>query len=482
MKRFLPRTLGGQLIAVMLLAVALSQGVSLLIYGSERAKALRGVLREECLGRVASAYRLAQATPVEGRAQMLETVGTPLMRHWLSTAPPGPVPDWQRTAREHILKQTPVAGGGAAANNLFAHDSILDRVSAAQWQTLPPDAWLLRLPIHFAQLSEWNGFAFAIRLDDGTWLNTVYAKPAYLVRTTATPGYYAAMAVTAVIFSVAALFIARRVSRPLRHLAQSSERLGRGEELQLLAEEGPDDIRSTTETFNRMQIRLRRFVEDRTKMLAAISHDLRTPITSLRLRVEFIKDPEMKEKLIATLDEMQAMTEVVLAFAREESTVEPTRAVDIDALVESVCDDLTEMGWDVTFAGGDRTPFRCRPDGLKRALCNVIENAVRYGERARVHLTLSPEWLEIAIDDDGPGIPEEDSERVFAPFVRLETSRNRATGGVGLGLAIARSIVRAHGGDIHLSNRPEAGLRVTLRLPQPVGQKPLQEAVPAAAA
>jgi signal transduction histidine kinase len=184
----------------------------------------------------------------------------------------------------------------------------------------------------------------------------------------------------------------------------------------------------------------------------------------MRLRAEFVSDEETRQKLLTTLNEMQAMTEATLAFAREDATQEPTRTVDLSALLESLCADLADLGWDVTFSNGEKIPYRCRADALRRAVRNLIENAVRYGERARVALTRTRDGIEITVDDDGPGIPEADMERVFGPFVRLESSRNRATGGVGLGLSIARTIVRAHGGDIALANHNS--LRATVKLPR----------------
>ena len=265
--------------------------------------------------------------------------------------------------------------------------------------------------------------------------------------------------------SVFGIIIARGMARPMRRLAVAAEALGRGEAVAPLPEAGPDDIRQTAEAFNRMQERLQRFVEDRTRMLAAIGHDLRTPITSLRLRAEFVADEETREKMLATMDEMQRMTEATLAFAREEATAEDTRTVDLSALVESLCDDLAELGQDVTFLDGPKIGYRCRPDALRRAVRNLVENAVRYGERARVSVARADDAIEIMVEDDGPGIPDGAVERVFAPFFRLENSRNRETGGVGLGLSIARTIVRHHGGDIVLANQTK-GLRATISLPR----------------
>lgn len=465
MKGLLPRTLGGQLILVMLLAVAISQIVTLVIYRLERAKAMRGVLGEECLGRAVSAFRLAESIPAVQRAETLEAIETPLARYWTSTGEMLAPGEWQQQAREHLLTPTSATGGRKSTASLFTHEEMLAATNDSVWTTLPMGNGLVREPIHRLDLARWNGFGYCMRLDGGTWLNMVYSKPHVLMQTTLTPGYYAALAITILIFGSAAIFIARRISRPLRHLAKSAERLGRGQQLEVLPEEGPDDIRSTIAAFNRMQVRLRRFLEDRTRLLAAIGHDLRTPITSLRLRTEFIADPEMREKFTATLDEMQSMAEAALSFAQSESLAETTRVVELNALLESICDDLAELGWKVEFKPDGRLPYPCRPAALRRAVRNVIENAVRYGDIARVSLKPSKEGIEILVEDDGPGIPESDRDKVFEPFVRLEASRNRDTGGVGLGLAISRSIIRAHGGEITLS-QANAGLRVHLHLPE----------------
>jgi signal transduction histidine kinase len=202
-------------------------------------------------------------------------------------------------------------------------------------------------------------------------------------------------------------------------------------------------------------------------MLAAISHDLRTPITSLRLRAEFVEDEETRSRILDTLDEMQSMTEATLAFAREEAAEEETRTVDLAALVDSVVADLAELGHAVAFVGAERTLIACRRTALRRALRNLVDNAATYGKRAIVRLEQDPRELRVVIEDEGPGIPVPEKERVFEPFVRLEPSRSRETGGIGLGLAIARTIVRNHGGDIVLENRTDGGLRATVHLPHP---------------
>jgi signal transduction histidine kinase len=179
-----------------------------------------------------------------------------------------------------------------------------------------------------------------------------------------------------------------------------------------------------------------------------------------------MKEQEAREKMLETLEDMQRMTEATLAFARDEASTEVSRSVDLNALIDSLCQDLADMGMDVKFENAEKTPYTCRPTSLKRALRNVIENAVNYGGRAEVKLQQNDTEFQIAIQDDGPGIPEQDFERVFQPFVRLEESRNKQTGGIGLGMAIARSIVRKHGGDMSLANTQGSGLTVTIHLPE----------------
>ena len=216
-----------------------------------------------------------------------------------------------------------------------------------------------------------------------------------------------------------------------------------------------------------MQDRIRRFVEDRTQMLAAISHDLGTPITRLRLRAEFVDDKEQRKKMLADLDDMEKMVFSALSFARDEAASEPHAMVDLRTLLQRVCDDMADAGYAITLdVGNGAVPYGCRPAALRRALTNLIDNAIKYGRRARVSLDHDQDGFLIRIDDNGPGIPNDLQEDAFKPFRRLEASRSRETGGTGLGLTLARTIIRAHGGDVTLVNRTEGGLRVEARLPR----------------
>jgi signal transduction histidine kinase len=203
-------------------------------------------------------------------------------------------------------------------------------------------------------------------------------------------------------------------------------------------------------------------------MLGAISHDLRTPITGLRLRAELVDDDENRERMLAIVDEIHHLTEATLALAKEDSFTEVTDRVDLSSLIESIVDDLTDVGIDVACEVERNVQLSCRPYSLRRAIRNLAENGAKYGHRSRITMATEGDVVRITIDDDGPGIPEDQLERVLLPFVRLETSRSRQTGGAGLGLAITRSIVLNHGGELKLANRPEGGLRATMLLPRAV--------------
>jgi signal transduction histidine kinase len=226
---------------------------------------------------------------------------------------------------------------------------------------------------------------------------------------------------------------------------------------------GPSEVRNTTLAFNRMQDRLTRFVTERTHMLAALSHDLRSPLTAMRLRIEMLDETEDSVRLKSLVEEMQAMVEATLEFARGVAKAEPEATVDLAALLADIVSDVG--GVRANLAPSQPVPVTIRPHMLNRALRNLIDNAVRYGDVANVTLTQEPGMVIITIADSGPGLPKDQLEAVFEPFVRLEGSRNRDTGGVGLGLAIARTIVQAHGGTVLLRNRAGGGLDAIVRLP-----------------
>ncbi|WP_086644736.1 cell wall metabolism sensor histidine kinase WalK [Acetobacter sp. DsW_063] len=262
----------------------------------------------------------------------------------------------------------------------------------------------------------------------------------------------------------------RRLIAPVGTLAAAAEALAPDDSGPPLPENGPLEIARAAAAFNAMAARIRRFVSDRTLLLTAIGHDLRTPITRLKLRAEFIDDDEMRQKFLADLNELSAMVEATLAFGRDSSSHEPVSSLNLTALAQTIVDDFTEAHLDISDKielVGDPPPIiiRARPLSLKRALTNLIGNAIAYGGGARVMLGKKPDGeIVVRIEDDGPGLPECELERMFEPFVRAEESRNRETGGTGLGLSIARTIVRGQGGDIVLRNRSPHGLAAIVTL------------------
>jgi len=261
------------------------------------------------------------------------------------------------------------------------------------------------------------------------------------------------------------IFFIRSQTRSLRQLADASERFGRGETVAPLETSGPSEVVVLIQAFNTMQGRLSDFIKDRLRLLAGVSHDLRTPLTTLRLKAEFVDDDGVRDGIIATVDEMTAICETTLAFTRAEATTEQTEVVDLGTLVGEIQEDFDLVGEDVHLKTSTPVTYPCRPVALKRALRNLIENAIRYGGKAEVSFAREADAVTIRVEDNGEGLPQDMIEEAFKPFVRLEPSRNAETGGIGLGLAIARSIVKAHGGTLTLANMPEGGLRAEICLP-----------------
>ena len=466
--RLSPKSLAGQLTLLLLIALAAAQGVAVVLFAWERIEALRHAHRDNAVLRTATVARLLADTPAALHDSVIAAASTDLARFSLTG--------------ESVVGET---GAGERAAAIAAELSAALGVVAERVRVAP--LWTRYLDDddgnddhhhdrdddddrdgdraddgHHHRGPDW--FTASVALADGRWLNVAVGPP---------PGAPAWGAAFVAVFLLSALGIAavavvtgRRLAKPMRSLANAAGRLGRGETLADLPETGPVETRETVRAFNLMRARLDRYVRDRTAMLAAVSHDLKTPITSLRLHAEFVEDVETKAKILAALDEMQRMTEDALAFIREDMHREETRTVDLHALVDSVAADLAELGHDIAIADSERVLAAGRPAALRRALRNLLENAAAYGGWATARIERDDQEIRVVVEDEGPGIPEDDLERVFEPFVRLEASRSRDTGGSGLGLAISRSIVRGHGGDVRLENRAEGGLRATVALPE----------------
>jgi len=266
-------------------------------------------------------------------------------------------------------------------------------------------------------------------------------------------------------FALAALLV-YTVTRSLDRLARAADALGAHPDGPPIEEAGSSEIRRVIGAFNRMQRRVREHLVERTRLLGAISHDLRTPITRLRLRTEMLAEREVGARMQRDLDEMEAMVGSTLEFFRGQEAEAPRLPVDIGALVDSLVEDRRDVGQLIRVTGEAHAPYPGNARTLRRCLENLVENALRYGGGAEIALEDRDSMLRITVRDHGPGVPEAEQQRVFEPYVRLDPSRNPASGGVGLGLSVARNIARWHGGDVVLANAPDGGLRATLVLPR----------------
>lgn len=469
MRRWWQQSLAGRFVALILLALLVGQSIAFLISSMQREAAIRQTVQADFINRSTALSKVLGTVPTEVRQTVLIASSTGYARFWLSDEASTRDPQvWFGMARFYldqsvqalIRTQTPGAPTINLAPKTAKPKDSAHNADVTAWQAFTADSGLAHA--RFVYFSGHEGMGIVGQLDDGSWLNAAYHKPNPVSLWSSQS--LLSVGITATVLCLIGVLVARQIARPLQQLTASAEALGRGESIQLQPPSGPDDVRQLYESFNRMQLRLHRFIVDRTHMLAAIGHDLRTPLTTLRLRAEFIPDAELQGRILDTVAEMQAITEATLSFAKHEGAEEETRVVDITALLGSLCDDLAELGLPVEFLEGERLDYRCRPNSLRRAIRNLIENAVRYGGSATVRLQELPGSLEIWVQDAGPGIPPEEMERVFEPFYRLEHSRNRNTGGVGLGLSIARAVARQHGGDLHL-HPLQPGLQAVVSLP-----------------
>ncbi|MFC6673861.1 ATP-binding protein [Marinobacterium aestuariivivens] len=270
--------------------------------------------------------------------------------------------------------------------------------------------------------------------------------------------------ISLVVMMLFGVWIVRSLTRPLRRLARAAESFGQGQ-AQPVPETGSYELEMTARAFNAMQLRIQRYLDDRERLFASISHDLKTPITRLRLRAEMLDDDDEREAFCRDLEDLDMLVKGALQSVKDTDIHENRVEVDLHRLLEHLCDSARLGGQTVTLQGEQHMPFFGKPLALRRCLGNLIDNALFYGGSAAIRMDDSPERLEIRVLDDGPGIPEDKLERAFAPYTRLSTQRS-GQAGMGLGLSIARNIARAHGGELRLQNRPEGGLEACLTLPR----------------
>ena len=464
MSRLLPASLFGQTLLILLAGLIISHAFGSWIYTADREQAVRAVGGFAAAQRIANLTRLVQEAPRESRERIVAALSDPTFRVSLSDEAPA-----IRTAND----DAPVAQAirDFLVDQLSLGPARQPRVSAALPDGAGFGGWhpmMGRGPMMhgFGAFGAFGGFRdlqVAVPLPDRQWLSFATALPAS--GPSFSQQFLLSMGIMAIIILAVSVWAVRRVTAPLASLSAAAERFGNDLNAPPMPETGTIETRQAARAFNTMQARLRSLLENRTRMLAAISHDLRTPLTLLRLRAENIDSVQEREKTLATIAEIDAMVASTLQFARDEARAEPRRRTDLAALLASTVDDLADAGLPVAMTPAEPLVYECQPAALKRALSNLLDNAITYGKRARAAIRSTPHGVEITIDDDGPGIPESELVRVFQPFYRMEASRSRETGGIGLGLAIALSVVQSHGGELSLRNRPEGGLRARITLP-----------------
>ena len=466
MSGFLPRSLFGQTLLALLVGLVISHAAGSWIYTLDREQAVRAVGGFAAAQRITNLTRLVQDTPRESRERIVAALNDQTFRVALSAKPPamasgdddGQVAD---AIRDFLVDQ--LSFGSAQQPRVSASWPARSGSVFGNWHPMMGRGPMMHGFGAFGPFGGFRELQVAIPLSDGQWLSFATALPqggpAFSRQ------FLLSMGLMAIIILVISIWVVRRVTGPLASLSSAAEKLGSDLNAPPMPETGTIEMRQASRAFNTMQARLRSLMENRTRMLAAISHDLRTPLTLLRLRAEHVEDASERDKMLASIAEMDSMIAATLQFARDEAMAEPHRRTDLTALLASVVDDMADTGLPVAMAPAQSIVCECQPVALKRAIANLIDNAVKYGKRAHATIRSTPQAVEITIDDEGPGIPEDELVRVFQPYYRVEGSRSRETGGIGLGLAIALSIIQAHGGKLTLSNRSEGGLRARVSLP-----------------
>lgn len=460
--RLLPRSLFSRLVLVLLGGLLVAQLVSFAIHMQERGELLLRASGAQSAQRIADIVRLLEPADAEGRRQIVKVLAEPPLVVRMDRPP---------------LPEQAQAGTGSA---LFA--ALVRRFLGDGWpvQVVAVEVPAGRFrPGH--RPGEWGpprggfggmhgagqrGLAYLaqVRLHDGTLVTFDARQPeqeaGWPIR------MLGSLAVLLAAVVGVSLLAVRWATRPLKLLADAADELGRNIHRPPLEETGPVEVVRAAHAFNAMQARLVAYLRERTSVLAAMSHDLKTPVTRLRLRAELLPDPQLRGKFTQDLQELEQMVAATLDFLRGVQGAEALQPVDVLALLESLQADLSETGGRVAIAGRPLRPYPAQPAALKRCVRNLLENAVKYGQAAAVEVRDADDALRISVMDEGPGLPQEELERVFEPFHRVESSRNRDTGGTGLGLTIARSIAEMHGGRLTLHNRAEGGLEARLTLPR----------------
>lgn len=439
--RLLPSSLFGRIVLLLTVGIVGAQIIGASIHLSERFRLLSTTISGEFAQQIAAVYRTINSQPESARVSLTASLSRPRMQLAIMPA----------VTRAMSSEDKQTADANLPKSELSFEDKLV--------QALGPNirARLLQVP-------EADNFKFdvVLELSNGQWLRVTGAPPPEVFG----QPWHAIIGLSFMLLVIVLLVVvvARITVRPLTRLAQAANDVAQNLKHPPLEENGPSEVREAARAFNAMQKRIREGIEERERFLAAVSHDLKTPVTRLRLRAEMLTDTRLRQEIGNDVNELQQLIDDALDFLRGRSVDEPAQPIDLVALVESVADDFGHAG-EVEVSAPDSLRFNGKPIALQRALRNLVDNAIKYGERARLELRLDQGAVVITVDDDGPGLPAEQLDAVFEPFFRGESSRCRDTGGTGLGLAIVRLVAHSHGGKVHLTNRPQGGLRAEMVLP-----------------
>lgn len=481
----LPRSLYGRLLAVLLGGLVIAQLASLAVYWQDRGEFVQRAMGMRSVQRIADITRLLDGMTPQERSKVIGVINSPALRVSLDLAPIAAQEQDEDRARQaaafrsvltrilgasydisvHITDGPTIRGTGPGSGYGMGMGGAGRGPGSPPYPGMGPGFGPGMGPGVGSGMGPFGpSFVVQSRLTDGTLVTFDARQPA-----DASSWPYRlllSLAILSIAVIALTLLAARWVTRPLKTLAAAAERLGEDIDQPPLDESGPLEVSRAAHAFNQMQQRLAKFIHDRTRVFAAMSHDLKTPITRLRLRAELLDDAALREKFEQDLLEMEHMVKATLDFMRGLEETEPVQALDVMALLHTLQEQSGEMHQEVRITGAVAGPYPGRLQALKRCLGNLVDNALQYGGSATVAVEDAPHELRIHVRDRGPGIPEAQLELAFDPFYRIEASRSRSTGGTGLGLTIARSIARAHGGDVALRNLPQGGLEATVTLPR----------------
>jgi len=465
-----PRSLFSRLVLLLLFGLVMAEAITVLVTTRDRGEAIQQTVGLYSAQRIAGIVRILEQMPAGQRQETVKVLDAPGMRISLTLPPIDP--ETRHGSSDGTLF--------LAALQFYLDGEREVRLDIADAQTLRHfdrhDPLAMGMNPHMHQMMRQHmaeaglfiptsgRHLIQVRLRDGQWVSFGEQLPeggaAWPLRISV------ALVLVLLILGLVALLAVRWITRPLDQLERSAKALGQDLKHPPLQESGPEEVRATLHAFNTMQKQIRRFVEERSRFLAAISHDLKTPITRLRLRSGLLEDKALQEKFERDLAEMEVLVQGILDFMRDEADTREKQAMDINDLLEILQIDREEAGAVITIKGKARDSFPCHPLSMRRMIANLVDNAIKYAGAVEIEVEDSAESLRIRVSDRGPGIPDTDLERVLEPFSRLEGSRSRSSGGTGLGLAIAKNIALAHGGTLTLRNRVQGGLSAEINLPR----------------